>query len=177
LPPYDDDDDDDDDESDEEDANQANKENNWRPRQCWKPNPWYYGDHFVNTTNLNRDDGFVALLDDFGLLSDEEVFLANLRTEESHFENSQLRKMCVLKVFHFDEDGLLSLMHPLAFAAKANNDDLPNFYQAMNGPDAEGYYEAMIQEIEQLEMKDPWDIVPISEVPEGANILDSTWVF
>jgi hypothetical protein len=47
----------------------------------------------------------------------------------------------------------------------------------MNVPDAEGYYEAMIQEIEQLETKDPWDIIPISEVPEGANILDSTWVF
>jgi hypothetical protein len=174
LPPY----NDEDDESDDEDVNEsANAENNWKPRRRWKPNPRYYGDDFVNTTNLNRDDGFVALLDDFGLLSDEEAFLANLGTEKSQFESSQLRQMRVLESFHCDEDGILSLLHPLAFAARANNDDSPNFYQAMNGPDAEGYYEAMIQEIEQLETKDPWDVIPISEVPEGANILDSTWVF
>jgi hypothetical protein len=110
-------------------------------------------------------------------LSDEEVFLANLGMEESHFEDSQLRQMRVLEAFHCDEDGLLSSMHPLAFATKANNDDSPNLYQAMNGPDAEGYYDAMVQELKQLATKDPWEIVPIAEVPEGANILDLTWVF
>ena len=47
----------------------------------------------------------------------------------------------------------------------------------MNGPDALGYMDVMEKEIQQLEEKDPWDIIPISEVPEGANILHSTWAF
>jgi hypothetical protein len=89
----------------------ANAESNWRPRRCWKPNPQYYSDDFMNTTNLNRIDGFLALMEDFGLLSDE------------------------------------------------------------------GYYDGRVQELKQLETKDPWDVLPISEVPEGANILDSTGVF
>jgi hypothetical protein len=123
LPPY----NDEDDESDDEDVNEsANAENNWKPRRRWKPNPRYYGDDFVNTTNLNRADGFVALLNDFGSLSDEEVFLANLGTEKSQFESSQLRQMRVLESFHCDEDGLLSLLHPLAFAARANNCNIRN---------------------------------------------------
>lgn len=80
----------------------------------------------------------MALLNDFGLLSDEEVFLANLGTEKSSIENSQIRQMKIIESFHCDEDGLLSTMHPLAFAARANNDDLPNYYQAMNGPRIHG---------------------------------------
>jgi hypothetical protein len=78
-----------------------------------------------------------------------------------------------------DEDGFLTtLLHPLAFTAKANNnEDTPNYSQAMNGPDALGYMEAMQKEMQQLEEKNPWDIIPISDIPEGANILDSTWAF
>mgnify|MGYP003551355284 FL=1 len=47
----------------------------------------------------------------------------------------------------------------------------------MNGPDADGYYRAMSDEMEQMELKDPWEVVPLASVPEGANILDSTWAF
>ena len=60
---------------------------------------------------------------------------------------------------------------------KTNNDDTQNFYQAMNGPDSEGFYRAMCDEMETLEKLEPWDIIPDIEVPEGVNILDSTWVF
>jgi hypothetical protein len=34
--------------------------------------------------------------------------------------------MRVLESFHCDEDGLLSLLHPLAFAARANNCNIRN---------------------------------------------------
>ena len=65
-------------------------------------------------------------------------------------------------------------MHPLAFAAKVNNEDTPNFHQVMNGPDAEGFYKAMGKEMEQLESKDPWDVIPLEEVPSEANGLAHT---
>jgi hypothetical protein len=37
--------------------------------------------------------------------------------------------------------------------------------------------EAMQIEMNQLEEKNPWDVIPLSDVPEGANILDSTGAF
>jgi Reverse transcriptase (RNA-dependent DNA polymerase) len=77
--------------------------------------------------------------------------------------------MELYKAMHKVEDRLLSVIHPLAFAAKANNDDMPNYYQTMNGPDAEGFYKGKL---------DLWEIVPESDVPLGANhVLDSTWAF
>jgi hypothetical protein len=113
-------------------------------------------------------------------LTGEEAFLANLGFEAQgklHQDNSQMKQMKIIESLALDEDGLLTSLHPLAFAAKANNEDTPNFSQAMNGPDALGYVDAMENEIQQLEEKDPWDIIPISKVPEGANILESTWAF
>jgi hypothetical protein len=113
----------------------------------------------------------------FGLLTEEEAFLANLGVNEIETKDSQLQQMEVLETLQTDEEGLLTTMHPLAFAAKANNNDTPNFHQAMNGPDAEGFYDAMVKEMEQLESLNPWDVIPMSDVPEGANVLDSTWAF
>ena len=39
-------------------------------------------------------------------------------------------------------------IHPLAFAAKLNNADTPNYREAMNGPNQAGF---------RLAMKDKWD--------------------
>jgi histone deacetylase 1/2 len=35
----------------------------------------------------------------------------------------------------------------------------------------------MQKEMAQLEEKQPWDVIPLDAVPEGANILDSVWAF
>jgi hypothetical protein len=114
---------------------------------------------------------------DFGLLNEELTFLAGLGSTKSKCKSSQLCQMELYEAMHKDEDGLLSAIHPLAFAAKANKDDMPNCYQAMNGPNAEGLYKAMGDEMESLEKLDPWEIVPESDAPLGANVLDSTWAF
>jgi len=80
-----------------------------------------------------------------------------------------------------DRAGYLTALHPLAFAAKANSEDTPRFAEAMNGPDREGFIEAMKAEIEQLNKMDAWVVVdrPSSIDPatgETINILDSTAV-
>jgi len=62
---------------------------------------------------------------------------------------------------------------------KANAEDTPNFHQAMNSEDAEGFYHAMEEEYDLLKSQfDAWEIVPCS-VPEahGKNILGTTWAF
>ena len=65
-------------------------------------------------------------------------------------------------------------MHPLALAAKANNDDTRTFNAAMiGGPNSEGYYKAMLDELEQLESMDAWEIVP-TEAAKGHTIFYST---
>ena len=170
----------DEDDNDDDEDNEQGGDNYWQPRherRRWAPNPRYFGSDFQNRLNLDHNGGLAELLNDFGLLTEDEAFLASLGTKEVETSDSQLSQMAVLEGLQTDEEGLLTTLHPLAFAAKANNDDTPNFYQAMNGPDAEGFYQAMGKEMEQLESKDPWDIIPISDVPEGANILDSVWAF
>ena len=68
-------------------------------------------------------------------------------------------------------------IHPLAFAAKLNNDDTPNYREAMNGPDQAGFRLAMKDEWDQLLKKDTWDIVDRKKIlDKNANIIGSTWV-
>ena len=68
-------------------------------------------------------------------------------------------------------------VHPLSFAARANDEDTPLYHEAMNGPDAEGYREAMSKEIQGLEKQQTWILQERKFVPEGANVLPSTWAF
>jgi len=78
-----------------------------------------------------------------------------------------------------DKDGILDGVHPLAFAAMANLEDTPNFYQTMNSNDAKGYYHAMEQEFDLLDSKfKAWDIVSRTVAKtHGKNILGTTWAF
>ena len=115
---------------------------------------------------------------EFGILSEEETFIARLTgfMDDSTPASPMLQVHKALIMANTDLDNLVMDLHPLAFASKANSEDLPNFHQAMNSPDAEGWLQAMDIEIEQLLEKDPWEIVSISSI-KGKNILDSTWAF
>ena len=76
---------------------------------------------------------------------------------------------------HTDENGLVDWIHPFAFAAKANNEDTPNWHQAVNGPHSDGFWEAMATEIFTLtEKMDAWDVV---DREDWMNVLPSTWAF
>ena len=65
----------------------------------------------------------------------------------------------------------------LGLAAKTSTPDLPSAHDALNGPDADRYIEAMKKEIKQLEEKGTWLIVDRNSLPEGANVLPGTWAF
>ena len=172
-------DEDDDDGEDEEENEEDEGGHFWEPahaRRVRVPNRRYYNEDFVNVS-LQERGNMRDFVRDFGLLTEELAFLAGVGSIDSKQKGSQLRFMELVESMQTDEDGLLDSMHPLAFTVKANNDDTPNFYQAMNGPDSEGFYRAMCDEMETLEKLEPWDIIPDIEVPEGVNILDSTWVF
>jgi hypothetical protein len=75
------------------------------------------------------------------------------------------------------DTGILDYHHPLAFSAKANDEDTPNYRQAMSGPDCDGYLDAMELEMAQLRAKKTRTVVPRTEaLALGANIIGSTWV-
>jgi hypothetical protein len=74
-----------------------------------------------------------------------------------------------------NSDSTVDWIHPLALAAKANAEDNPDWRTAMNGPDKEGYWNAMCKELETLtEQKDAWEVV---DREPWMNVLPSTWAF
>ena len=73
-----------------------------------------------------------------------------------------------------EEEGTMEDWTPYALAAKANSEDIPNWYEAMNGPDREGFWEACRIEIETLKRMKVWDEV---KREPWMNVLPSTWAF
>lgn len=66
-------------------------------------------------------------------------------------------------------------MHPMTFSVMVDN-DTPMYHEAINGPDSEGFYEAMKSEIDTLDTMQPWEIVPCAAA-SGYNVLALTWDF
>jgi hypothetical protein len=56
----------------------------------------------------------------------------------------------------------------------SNASDTPNWTEAMNGPNKQGFSDAMDVEINTLENKDAWDVI---QREDWMNVLPSTWAF
>ncbi len=67
--------------------------------------------------------------------------------------------------------------HMLKASSSNLDPDLPNLSEAMRGPHRDEFLEAMGAEIAALEKHSTWTLVKRTSVPEGANVLPSTWVF
>jgi hypothetical protein len=65
-------------------------------------------------------------------------------------------------------------MNPALFSVKANTDDNPNWNEAMNGENSEGYWQACIKEYETLIKMEVWEVV---ERESWMNVIPSTWAF
>jgi hypothetical protein len=90
------------------------------------------------------------------LLETESVCFVSSLSFDGPPRNSETEVMKALHEDKTDDDGLLTALHPRAFAEKANAEDTPNFHQAMNGPHSKGFLKAMELELDQLEfMKSP----------------------
>lgn len=71
-------------------------------------------------------------------------------------------------------DGTLDDVNPLIFAAKANDEDNPNWHQATSGQNRKGFWEAMWKEAITLSDIKAWDVVPRTE---GMHVIPTTWAF
>ena len=68
---------------------------------------------------------------------------------------------------------------PLVYQASTRKDpDLPGYVEALMGPDHEGFYEGMRQEIKELESKNTWTPILCSKMQQhGRKALPYTWDF
>jgi hypothetical protein len=66
---------------------------------------------------------------------------------------------------------------PAALKASKKDPDSPSFQEAMTGPYRKQFLEAMRTEVNKLESHRCWDVVAATNVPEGAKILPTMWVF
>ena len=68
---------------------------------------------------------------------------------------------------------------PLVYQASTCKDpDLPRYVEALMGPDHEGFYEGMRQEIKELKSKNTWTPILCSKMQQRSRkALPSTWVF
>jgi hypothetical protein len=68
------------------------------------------------------------------------------------------------------------MMSPHAMKASATHDpDTPRLHEAMRGEHRDEFLAAMGKEIAELEAHGTWNIVRKESMPDGANLLPSTW--
>ena len=74
------------------------------------------------------------------------------------------------------DTGVMDVVDPRIYAAKIHksNADMPTFQQAMNGPDATEYLDAMKLEIQTLKNQNTWVTV---DRPKDKAVLKGTWAF
>eukprot|EP00957_Ditylum_brightwellii_P057156 4330620-Ditylum_brightwellii.AAC.1 len=70
-----------------------------------------------------------------------DAFIAGLDWEQP-FASTDFTSFLIQQTTH-TVGGILSFTHPMFLSFQADAYDTPNWHQAMNGPNAEGYHNAM----------------------------------
>ena len=113
----------------------------------------------VKSKTLN--EAFISSLEWTTLLSD-------LRSQNAKSVFVQMLKECD------SENETLEEFHPMALGAKANDPDTPNYHEAMNGPNAAGFWEAMRKEIQTLVDMNVWEVV---DREPFMDVIPVTWAY
>jgi hypothetical protein len=104
-----------------------------------------------------------------------EVFLTPFDSVQQL--DNHTRQLAYLASLHTCHDtGIENISDPRMYVAKNRKDDpdLPTFHQAINGPNAEDYIQAMKLEINTLVQQRTWTSVPRTD---EMHVLKGTWVF
>ena len=82
-----------------------------------------------------------------GLDSNDAFLIESDLNSKSDSMTKQFEAYSIYQRLDGDLD-ILTGLHPLAFAVRANAEDTPRFHEAMRSPDREGLIEAMKEEVE-----------------------------
>ena len=136
-----------------------------------KPNRKFRGDEWVNYQKSRVAKQRVRT----GLLNEQYLQSLDWNMVISQLRTGHWKAMATYLDLHTTREGHLLSMHPLSLAAKANAEDNPRWNEAMNGPNAEGFWDAMCKEVTTLtDQKDAWEVVSREA---WMNVLPSTWAF
>ena len=131
-----------------------------RSQRQRRPNPRY--------VNTNRKVRMNDMNQQYLMNLDWSMLLQTVKSKD-------LMNMICLMEQHTDPiTNMVEEWHPMLLSTMANANDNPTYHQAMNGPDRQGYEDAMDIELETLQGKDSWDVV---QRTSEMNVLDSTWAF
>ena len=120
-------------------------------------------------TNNTLNHSFLNTLEFSTLLSQ------TVKPNTSVNQLSTFQHLVALSQKHYNQKSeCLSYLHPLSLQTLANDADNPTWNEAVNGPNAEGFWEAMRIELDTLKDFNSWDVVDITE---DMNILSSVWAF
>jgi hypothetical protein len=105
----------------------------------------------------------------------DEAFLSSMHTTlDSAGHSAQLAYLAEL--FTCSDTGVVNITDPRVYSAKTpgSDSDMPTLQQAMNGPAASEYIEAMRLEIQTLMSQHTWETV---SRPKDKTVLKGTWAF
>ncbi len=66
------------------------------------------------------------------------------------------------------------MRHPIAFLAEMMG-DIMYLHQALRQPDSREFVEAVIKELNGHIDNNHWKLIPLTEVPEGTEVVPSVW--
>jgi hypothetical protein len=65
--------------------------------------------------------------------------------------------------------------HPIAFLAEMMGDAMYYLHQVLRQPDSREFVEAVIKEVNGHVDNNHWKLIPLTEVPEGTEVIPSVW--
>jgi hypothetical protein len=71
----------------------------------------------------------------------------------------------------------LEIDHPLALTAKFDDGTTPNYNEALKGPYREEFKCAIKRELDELDNKGVWVVLPKSSIPIGVKVINFLWAF
>ena len=144
-----------------------------RSRRNRRPNTRVFGPEWSNPVIAGSYDHRRKLR--MGAINDQFLQTLDWTNAKNSILKGNLRNMMAIIREHTDFDhDTVEWMHPMILGSVANASDTPNWAEAMNGPNKQGFCDAMDKELATLEGKDAWAVV---DRQDWMNVLPSTWAF
>jgi hypothetical protein len=148
------------------------------PPRVRRPNRKIFGDDWVNHSIQLTPTSRTLIGNIVPALSHDDIFLHSLDWDAPFVDD--FRSYESTNILHVDpHDNEIEWFHPFTLAAKASSADTPTLRDIQKLPPQEIdlWYDAMDLELEALRSKDTMIEIKRSDVPQGKQIIKSTWAF
>ena len=149
-----------------------------RPLRHRKQNKRVFGDEWVNHTVQLTPTSRTMLGHIVPTLNHDDLFLHSLDWDAPFIESYASYHM--LNLLHVDPyTDEVEWFHPFTLGAKASSEDTPTLrdIQRLSPAEIDLWYDAMDIELEALRNKDTFTEIHRTSVPNGCQIIKSTWAF